>query len=181
MNERRFKIAHLSGIVTALAKIGILVDGAGDQAGDLLMVGAEDEGKGSSKGSGRLHGRESEFGNVIAISKAKGAFNLIDGCSFAEKANISIEGGPVTTIDEVRVNEDECLFDVEANGNNVHGILDGEFMTVLKGKFLGVKEFFVICQHYYERDVKNVLQISDEVSKELWRLVNTLFAALHTL
>ena len=61
--------AEFRRLVAALPEIGVLVNGAGDQTGDLgdfLGVGAEDEGKGGGEGGGGLHGGEAEFGNIVA-------------------------------------------------------------------------------------------------------------------
>lgn len=57
MDEGGFEVAHLAGVVAALSEVGVLVDGARDQAGDLgreFGVGSEDEGKGSGEGGGGL-------------------------------------------------------------------------------------------------------------------------------
>ena len=69
MDEGGLGEAHLAGVVAALAKVRVLVDGAGDQAGDLgaaFGVGPEDEGEGRGEGGGALEGGEVEFGDVVA-------------------------------------------------------------------------------------------------------------------
>lgn len=70
MNNRWFDVVQAGRDVAALSKIGVLVDGTGDEAGDLgyfLRFRAEDEGKAGGEGGGRLHSREGKFGNIIAI------------------------------------------------------------------------------------------------------------------
>ena len=68
MYECRFDIAELPCVVAALAEIRVLVYSAGNETGDLgntLLVGAEDEGKGSGEGGGGLHGWEGKLSNVV--------------------------------------------------------------------------------------------------------------------
>lgn len=70
MNDRWFDVAQAGCYVAALSEIGVLVYGTGDEAGDLghfLGFRAEDERKTGGEGRRRLHGRESEFGNVVAM------------------------------------------------------------------------------------------------------------------
>lgn len=70
MNNRRFDVVQAGCNVAALSKIGVLVDGTGDEAGNLgyfLRIRTEDEGKAGGEGGGRLHGGEGKFGNIIAI------------------------------------------------------------------------------------------------------------------
>lgn len=60
---------HAGRDVAALSEVGVLVDGAGDEAGDFgdfFGVVAEDEGEAGGEGGGGLHGGEGEFGNVVA-------------------------------------------------------------------------------------------------------------------
>lgn len=69
MDDGRFDVAHARRDVAALAEVRVLVDGAGDEAGDFghfFGIGAEDEGEACGEGGGGLHGREGEFGNVVA-------------------------------------------------------------------------------------------------------------------
>ena len=76
MNEGRLDEAELIRVVAALSEVGVLVDGAGDQAGDLgdlFGVGAEDEGEGGRECGGGLHGGEAEFGDIVAGDASAGA------------------------------------------------------------------------------------------------------------
>ena len=61
--------AEFRRLIAALPEIRVLVNGAGDQAGDLgdfFGVGPKDKGKGGGEGGGGLHGWEAKFGNVVA-------------------------------------------------------------------------------------------------------------------
>ena len=69
MDQRRLGQAQLPRVVAALPEVRVLVDGAGDEAGDLgrlLAVLAEDEREGGREGGGRLRGREGELEDVVA-------------------------------------------------------------------------------------------------------------------
>lgn len=67
---------------------------------------------------------------ILPVTKAEGAFDLVDGGPFAEETDISVESGAMAAVDEVGVDEDESFLDVKADGNDVHSILDGEFVAV---------------------------------------------------
>lgn len=71
MNDCRFDVVQAGCDVAALSEIGVLVDGAGDEAGDFgyfLGFMAEDEGKTGGEGGRRLHGRKGKFGNIVATT-----------------------------------------------------------------------------------------------------------------
>lgn len=112
MNNCRFDVVQAGCDVAALSKIGVLVDGTGDEAGDFcyfLRFRAEDEGKTSGEGGGRLHGRKGKLGNVVAtmmklaqaktvfqsgcipVSEPKRAFDLIIGGTLCQFSNIAVE------------------------------------------------------------------------------------------
>ena len=140
--------AEARGIVAALAEIGVLVDGAGDETGDFsdfFRVGAEDEGERGGEGGGGLHCREREFGDVVGVVEAEGAFDLVVGGALAHFADVGVEGGGEARVDELGVGENEGFLKVEANGDDVEGVLHGEAMGFFEGELGGVEEFFVVC------------------------------------
>lgn len=105
---------------------------------------------------------------ILPVTKAEGAFDLVDGGPFAEETDISVESGAMAAVDEVGVDEDESLLDVKADGNDVHSILYGEFVAVFEGEFLAVEEFLVVCEHDDEGDVEYVLKKSAGVRSVIW-------------
>ena len=148
VDDGRFDEADARGVVAALAEVGVLVDGARDQAGDLgdfLGVGAEDEGETGGEGGGGLHGRKGELGNVVGVIEAEGSFDLVVGCALTHFADVGVEGGGETGVDELGVGEDEGFLDVETDGDDIEGVLHGEAVGFFLGEFRGVEEFFVIC------------------------------------
>jgi len=117
-----FDETNSRGVIAALPKIRVLVDGAGDQTGnfgDFLGIGAEDEGEAGGEGGGGLHGWESELGNVVAVVEAKCPFDLVVSRSFAHFADVSIEGGGEAAVDKLGVGEDESFFRIEAYGYDI--------------------------------------------------------------
>ena len=126
MDEGRFEVGEARGVVTALAEVRVLVDGAGDQAGDFgceFGIGAEDEGEGGREGGGGLHGWEGEFGDVVGVGEAECALYLVVCGAFAHFANVSVESGAGAIVYEVGVDEEEGFGGVEADGYDVHCIL----------------------------------------------------------
>ena len=69
----------------------------------------------------------------VPVAKAESAFNLVYGGAFAEHADVFVEGGAVAAVDKVSVDEDESFLDVEADGDDIHGVLEGEFVAVFQG------------------------------------------------
>ena len=68
MQEGRLDVAELLGVVAALAEIGILIDGAGDEAGNgggFFLIGAEDVGEACGECGGGLNSGEDHFADVI--------------------------------------------------------------------------------------------------------------------
>ena len=92
-----------------------------------------------------MHGWEGEFSDVITIVEAEGAFDLIVGGPLAHLADIGVEGRSEATVDELGVGEDEGLFGVEADGDDVEGVLHGEPVGFFEGEFGSMEEFFVVC------------------------------------
>ena len=93
----------------------------------------------------------------IPVSKTKSAFDLINRCPLTEDPDVAVKCRSRSFIDEFGVDEDEGFFHVETNGNNVHGILDCEFVAFFEREFVRVEELFIICEHDDERHVKDLL------------------------
>ena len=167
MDDCWLDVPDARGVVAALAEIGVLVDGAGDQTWDLcdfLWVGAEDEGEGCGEGGCGLHRRECEFGDVVGVVEAKGSFDLVVCGALAHFADVGVEGSGEAGVDELGVGEDEGFLGVEADGDDVEGVLHGEAVGFFLGELGGVEEFFVIGEHYDQGDVEDFLEVSVVVS-----------------
>ena len=94
------------------------------------------------------------------VSKTKSTFDLIDRCPFAEDSDVAIKCRSGAFVYKLCVDEDEGLFHVEANSDDVHGILDRELMAFFEREFVRVEELFVIREHDDERHVKDFLEPS---------------------
>lgn len=70
MDEGRFLVFHLLGVLATLAEVGVLVDGAGDEAwyrSDFLLVCAEDVWETRCETGSGLSGGEEELSDVVTI------------------------------------------------------------------------------------------------------------------
>lgn len=70
MDEGWLGVFQAGGDITGEAEVWVLVDGAGDEAGDfkvLFWVGAEDVGEGVGEGGGSLDGCKVDLSNVVAV------------------------------------------------------------------------------------------------------------------
>ena len=109
-------------VVPALPEIRVLVDGAGDQTrdfDDFFGIGAEDEGEARGKGGGGLRGWKGKFGDIVAVVEAKRSFDLVVCRSLTHFTDIGVKGSGETTVDELGICEDECVFQVEAYSYDV--------------------------------------------------------------
>ena len=146
VEEGGFLVFHLLGAVATLAEVGVLVDGAGDQAGDgadFGLVRTEDVWEGGCVGGCGLGCGEVEFAYVGAVVEAEGALDLVDGHVLGYHADVLVEG----TAHEVEVTEDEGLLGVEAHGDDVFCVLHGVAFCVFDCDFLAVHEFLVVREH----------------------------------
>ena len=150
MDDCGLDVPDARGVVAALAEIRVLIDSAGDQTGDLcdfLWIGAEDEGEAGGEGGCGLRCWEGELGDVVCVVEAKGSLDLIICGTLAHFADVGVESGGEAGVDELGIGEDEGFLGVEADGDNVEGVLHGEAVGFFLGELGGVEEFFVIGKH----------------------------------
>ena len=121
-------------------------------------------GMGSAGGVVELGWKELR-GMGVPVAKAEGAFDLVDGGSLANEADVFVEGAAVAAVDEVGVNEDEGLLDVKADGDNVYGVLQGKLVAIFERELRGVEELLVIGQHDHQGNIENLLEISSSFSE----------------
>jgi len=159
VDERGFFVFHLLGMFAALAEVGVLVYGAGDEAGYrpcLERIRAEDVWEGRCKAGRGLGGAEVEFAHVVAVGKAEGCADGVDGDAFGHAADVFVEGAR----DVVEVREDEGLGWVEADADDVFSVFGGEAFGVRDFEFGCVHVFFVVGEHYDEGHVEDFLEPS---------------------
>merc|ERR1719431_243670 len=73
MQEGRLQVTQPGGHVPGHPEVGVLVDGAGDQAGHSLLV-PEDEGEGGGEAGGRLYSWEADLPYRTAVIKPEDSF-----------------------------------------------------------------------------------------------------------
>ena len=159
MDEGGFLVFHLLGVFAALAEIGVLVYGAGDEAGyrpRLERVVAENLRERSREAGGGLNGAEVEFADVVAVIEAERCPDGIDGDAFRHAADVLVEG----TRDIVEVGEDEGLGRIKADADDVFGVLGSKAFGVGDFDFGVVHVFLVVGEHDDEGNVENILQPS---------------------
>lgn len=140
MNQCRLLVLHLLGMLTALAEVWVLVDGARNQAGDggdLLSVGTEDMRETGCESGGGLGCTEVKLANVVAVVESKGSPDLVDGDSFGHSAHVLVE----STADKVEIAKDERLLHIEPNRNNVHRVCPCIPLGIVDLDLLGMHEF----------------------------------------
>ena len=98
--------------------------------------------------------------NGVPIPETKGAFDLVDRRPLPQDPHVTIERRAEAAVDEVGVDEDEGLLHVEADGDDVHGVLHGELVAFLERELGRVEELFVVGEHDDEGDVEDFLEPS---------------------
>ena len=102
------------------------------------------------------------MGVVVPLVEAESATDLVEGDELGELPGIHEE--VVAEVLEIAVEEGLLL--VEAEGNDVLGILHGEGEGIFKGQVLLEEGFFVVCQHEDEGHVEDILQPLCELERD---------------
>ena len=84
---------------------------------------------------------------ISPVYEAKCALDLADSRSLAHQPDVTVESSAKTSINKGRVDEDERLFDIETDGNDVCQVCKGEPVAIFKRQFGRVEELLVVCQH----------------------------------
>lgn len=140
MDQRRFLVLHLFGVLTTLPEIRILVDCARDQTRDgrdLLSIRAKDMREAGGEGRGGLSRTEMEFTNVVAVVKPESSLYRVDCDALGHPAHVLVE----SAANKIKIAEDEGLLHIETNGDNIHGIRLGISLCVLDIDLLRMHEF----------------------------------------
>src|SRR4051812_27859019 len=116
MDQSGLRVAELRGGVTCHTKIGILIDGTGDET-RYITARTEDMGKTITERGGSLDGRKTHLSARIRFCEAEAVAHGIPSETFFQLRNIRIEGTHV-----LQIREDECLVHIISTCNDVRHI-----------------------------------------------------------
>lgn len=141
--------------IASHAEVGVLVDAAGNQAGD--VPAAEDVGEAGGEAGSRLNSGISSHAAVVAHLKAEDSAEGIEIDVTLEAANIRVEIAHV-----LRVDEDEGLLRVQADCDDVLDVLVGQVGEFFQVASLLVEVLLVVSHLNDERHVEGLLQVLAE-------------------
>ena len=156
MDQRGFLELHLLCVLSTLAKVRVLINGTRDQARDRLdffLVRAEDVREAGGKRGGGLCCAEEVFTDIVAVVEAEGAPHGVDGDPLGHATDVLVEGAA----DKIQVAENEGLFRVEPDGNDVLDVCSGELARILHVDLLRMHQLFVVTHHDHQRDIEDIL------------------------
>ena len=104
--------------VSGHSEVGVLVDGSGDEAGD-VGTGAVDVGEGGAEGGDGLNSGEGVLTNWVVFFEAEGSLDLVIRDVFLDFEDVFVE---LVNIPAVR--EDKSLLGVEAKRDYVLDVVD---------------------------------------------------------
>jgi len=104
--------------VSGHSEVGVLVDGSGDEAGD-VGTGAVDVGEGGAEGGDGLNSGEGVFTNWVVFFEAEGSLDLVIRDVFLDFEDVFVE-----LVDIPAVREDKSLLGVEAKRDYVLDVVD---------------------------------------------------------
>ena len=113
MEQRRLALAEAGRNVARYLEIGILIDGARNQAGHFILAG-ERYGKRRRERGRRLDSRKTNLSNVVALVDAKSAANLVERALFLDTADVGVH-----VADVVEVRKYKRLFGVKAARDDI--------------------------------------------------------------
>lgn len=163
VDECRLGVLQAGSNIAGETEVRILVDGAGDQARNFPVVGrvvSKDVRERVGEGGGSLNRRKVHLANVVAVVKAEGGFTLVDGDVAGNADDVLVE----FSSNVLEIAEDEGLLDVEADRDDVLGVVLAEADNILDCELILEEELFVVRQHDDKRDVKDILQPPAPVS-----------------
>mmetsp|Transcript_2922 Transcript_2922/g.6084 ORF Transcript_2922/g.6084 Transcript_2922/m.6084 type:complete len:286 (+) Transcript_2922:900-1757(+) len=138
------------------AEVRVLIDGAGDEALELLAL-AEHVREAVGEGRGRLHGGEGNLGDGVLIGEPEDAARLVEGDALRDGHHVAVE----VAAHVVEVVEDERALGVETNCNDVLCILESQTPRLLNGDSLP-DGLLVVSQLDHKGNFEGVLQVLGE-------------------
>lgn len=113
VNEGGFDAVHPRGGVAGESEVGILIDSAGDETGDVWSA-AEDNRKAGGKRRCSLNSWEGVLADIIGICEAEDGASLVVGSDALDAQDVLVE-----RTDVGGVGENEGLVGVETNSDDI--------------------------------------------------------------
>jgi len=134
------------------AEVRVLVDGAGNEALDVLSA-AKDLREAGGEGGSSLNGRETVFSDMVRIRETEGTTGLV-----ASNGSGDLGDGRIEVLDVVCVLENKSLRNIKTACNNILSILKTKTASFFKSQITLPVEFFIISELDHKRNVENTLQ-----------------------
>jgi hypothetical protein len=179
VKEGGFGKAEFGGDVAGEAEIWVLIDGAGDQAHNLLVllvISAEYVGKRRGEGRSGLHGRKHDLADVVrhathhallvglsvtwVVLLAGGDETERCACGSGAGAFLNLQDVWVHGSDVIQVAENEGLVHVKSYGNDVLRVFKGKPVALLQLQLRFKQELLVISKLNNQRHIEYVLSKS---------------------
>lgn len=127
-----------------------MIDGVGDETGNILAT-VEKVREGFGETGSNLGGREGNFTDRISLIESENRPGLIVINKLLHAQDRLVHVSKVGT-----VGEDECFIGIEAGGDDVLGVFEGETLAVLQFEVLD-QELFVIGHLDYNVTIEDTL------------------------
>lgn len=150
-------VLQTSGDVSGHSEVGILVDGARNKARNshgLGLIFAEDMGEGRRPTASTLNTAEVNATDVGAIVEAENGASLVEGDVLGQAHNVLVEGAT----HKLEIAEDESLVGIEADGNDILGVVAAVALNLLDRPLVGEEVLLVVGHHDNQRNIECILK-----------------------
>ena len=150
-------VLQTSGDISGHSEVGVLIDGAGNEAGNsngLGLILAEDVGEGRRPTASTLDTAEVNATNVGAVVEAKDGAGLVEGDVLGQAHNVLVEGAT----HKLEIAEDESLVGIEADSDDVLGVVAAVTLNLLDRPLVGEEVLFVVGHHDNQGNIEGVLK-----------------------
>ena len=134
------------------SEVGVLVNSTRNEAGDVLPL-AEDEGEAGAETGRGLDGREHDFPDVGGVIEPEDSLHLIESHVTHHLEHVLVK----SSTDMFEILENESLVDVEAQSDDVFGIVDGQLFGLVHFEALP-QILLVVGQLNDQGDVEGLLK-----------------------
>ena len=164
VNEGRLRVRGVGVLVLQTSRdisghseVGILIDGAGNEAGDsdgLRLILAENVGEGRRPTAGTLDTAKVNATDVGAVVESEDGAGLVEGDVLGQAHNVLVEGAT----HKLEIAEDEGLVGIEADSNDILGVVAAVALNLLDRPLVREEVLLVVGHHDDQRNIEGVLK-----------------------